>query len=309
LRRIRGINQESVAKELGIKRDSVSAMETADDNHLSTVKRYVEALGGQLELWVVLGGERVLVSAGVVNPPGGVGLKELRRRQREGGEAPPKPAPYMDPRRDNLLAVLARYVQALGGQLEALAVFPDARYRLAVQPGLPEQPRTRSSSILARAPDEVVSLDQLRNRLGISEDSAARSYGGPRPLHAIRRAERGDLRTIDEIFHYLRALRAELEIHVVHAGERLLIGYRIGTHGAVSPGNPLSVLRERTGKTLKEVNEAIRASVAGISETGLRTGRPTVTRHTLARHVGAFQAELQWVAVVDERRIQFTFPN
>jgi len=53
LRRARGITQEELAVELGIRQPSVSRLENGDDAKLSTLRAYVEALGGRLELAAV----------------------------------------------------------------------------------------------------------------------------------------------------------------------------------------------------------------------------------------------------------------
>ena len=50
LRVRRGVTQEQVAAQLGTSRPNVSRIERGDDVRLSTVQRYVEALGGGLEL-------------------------------------------------------------------------------------------------------------------------------------------------------------------------------------------------------------------------------------------------------------------
>jgi transcriptional regulator with XRE-family HTH domain len=50
LRERRGITQEQLATKLGTSRPNVSRIERGDDVRLSTLQRYVEALGGELEL-------------------------------------------------------------------------------------------------------------------------------------------------------------------------------------------------------------------------------------------------------------------
>ena len=50
LRRARGLSQEVVARELGTSQPEVSRIEHREDLHLSTLRRYVEALGGRLEM-------------------------------------------------------------------------------------------------------------------------------------------------------------------------------------------------------------------------------------------------------------------
>lgn len=54
LRQIAGKAQEDVASTLNIKQPSVSKIEKQADMYLSTLRSYVEAIGGQLELTVKL---------------------------------------------------------------------------------------------------------------------------------------------------------------------------------------------------------------------------------------------------------------
>jgi len=53
LRRARHITQEELAAALGVRQPSVSRLEHGDDAKLSTLRAYVEALGGRLELVAV----------------------------------------------------------------------------------------------------------------------------------------------------------------------------------------------------------------------------------------------------------------
>jgi transcriptional regulator with XRE-family HTH domain len=50
LRELRGVSQAAVAKDLGTSRPNVSRIENETDVRLSTLERYVEALGGRLEI-------------------------------------------------------------------------------------------------------------------------------------------------------------------------------------------------------------------------------------------------------------------
>lgn len=50
LRRARDITQEELAAALGVRQPSVSRLEHGDDAKLSTLRAYVEAMGGRLEL-------------------------------------------------------------------------------------------------------------------------------------------------------------------------------------------------------------------------------------------------------------------
>ncbi len=49
-RKQEGLTQEQLAKALGIKQPTLSKLEAQDDMHISTLRRIVEALGGELEL-------------------------------------------------------------------------------------------------------------------------------------------------------------------------------------------------------------------------------------------------------------------
>ena len=50
LRKARKITQAALAKRLGIKQEQVSRIERRTDMHLSTLRRTVEAMGGELTL-------------------------------------------------------------------------------------------------------------------------------------------------------------------------------------------------------------------------------------------------------------------
>lgn len=50
LRKARGITQVEMAKVLGVKQEQVSRIEKRTDLHLSTLKRSIEAMGGELIL-------------------------------------------------------------------------------------------------------------------------------------------------------------------------------------------------------------------------------------------------------------------
>lgn len=49
LRKARGLSQVELAKRLGVTQKRVSAIERAQDLNLSTLQRYVSALGGRLQ--------------------------------------------------------------------------------------------------------------------------------------------------------------------------------------------------------------------------------------------------------------------
>jgi hypothetical protein len=53
LRTGQGLTQVQVAERLGTTQENVSRIERAEDTQLSTIRRYIEALGGSLELHAV----------------------------------------------------------------------------------------------------------------------------------------------------------------------------------------------------------------------------------------------------------------
>jgi transcriptional regulator with XRE-family HTH domain len=71
LRRRRGIGQAAVAKALAVSQPNVSRIEQEDDLRLSTLARYVAALGGDLELRAVFPDE----SVELLPPAGQAGAK------------------------------------------------------------------------------------------------------------------------------------------------------------------------------------------------------------------------------------------
>lgn len=82
LRERRGVTQEQVAASLGTSRPNVSRIERETDVRMSTLQRYVEALGGRLELVARFpDGEREVL-LGDPSPTG-------RRRARRSGAEPP----------------------------------------------------------------------------------------------------------------------------------------------------------------------------------------------------------------------------
>lgn len=50
LRQARKLTQQQIAKTLKIKQASVSKMESQTDMYLSTMRKYIEAMGGELEI-------------------------------------------------------------------------------------------------------------------------------------------------------------------------------------------------------------------------------------------------------------------
>lgn len=63
-RQSRHITQAQLAETLGISQGNVSRLETRSDVYLSTLRSYVEALGGHLEIAAVFNDERWPVTLG-----------------------------------------------------------------------------------------------------------------------------------------------------------------------------------------------------------------------------------------------------
>jgi hypothetical protein len=68
IRRLRHVTQVELARLLGLKQPTVSGVENAEDLMLSTLRNYVEALGGQLELLAVFDGEPFLLTGSSGEP-------------------------------------------------------------------------------------------------------------------------------------------------------------------------------------------------------------------------------------------------
>lgn len=62
LREARGMSQASLAEELGTSRPNVGRIEKEVDVRLSTLERYIEALGGRLEIHAVFDDSDVKLS-------------------------------------------------------------------------------------------------------------------------------------------------------------------------------------------------------------------------------------------------------
>jgi DNA-binding XRE family transcriptional regulator len=62
VRELSGKTQNEFAEELGIPQSNLSRLETRDDMKLSSIRRYVEGLGGKLEVIAVIDGKRVRVA-------------------------------------------------------------------------------------------------------------------------------------------------------------------------------------------------------------------------------------------------------
>jgi len=62
VRRMVGLTQEDVAGVLGIKQPTLSQLESQDDMQVSTLRRIVEALGGELEIVATLPSGRIALT-------------------------------------------------------------------------------------------------------------------------------------------------------------------------------------------------------------------------------------------------------
>ncbi len=59
LRKAAGVTQADVAAKTGMAQADVSRTESREDHRLSTLRRYVEALGGEIEVIAVVKGRRI----------------------------------------------------------------------------------------------------------------------------------------------------------------------------------------------------------------------------------------------------------
>ncbi len=59
LRKLAGATQLEVSAAMGMDQGQLSRFERQDDSLVSTLRRYVEALGGELEITAVVGGKRI----------------------------------------------------------------------------------------------------------------------------------------------------------------------------------------------------------------------------------------------------------
>ncbi len=62
LREAVGLTQEELAKRVEVTQSQLSKLERREDHRLSTLRRYVEALGGRLEVVAVVEGKRIRLS-------------------------------------------------------------------------------------------------------------------------------------------------------------------------------------------------------------------------------------------------------
>jgi len=64
LRRLRACTQLELAEAMGIAQPTLSRIEHGEDPHVSTLRAYIEALGGRVEITAVFGDERCLLVPG-----------------------------------------------------------------------------------------------------------------------------------------------------------------------------------------------------------------------------------------------------
>lgn len=64
LREAAGLTQEELAQRVAMTQSQLSKLERREDYRLSTLRRYVTALGGQLEIVAVVDGKRIHLSQG-----------------------------------------------------------------------------------------------------------------------------------------------------------------------------------------------------------------------------------------------------
>lgn len=65
LRKSRDVTQIALAAQLGITQGNVSRIEGRSEIYLSTLRSYIEALGGHLEIAAVFGEDRIPVAVGI----------------------------------------------------------------------------------------------------------------------------------------------------------------------------------------------------------------------------------------------------
>jgi len=64
LREAVGLTQEELAKRVEITQSQLSKLERREDHRISTLRRYIEALGGTLEICAIVNGRRIKLAEG-----------------------------------------------------------------------------------------------------------------------------------------------------------------------------------------------------------------------------------------------------
>lgn len=62
LREAVGLTQEELARRVEVTQSQLSKLERREDHRLSTLRRYVEALGGEIEIIAVIDGKKIRLS-------------------------------------------------------------------------------------------------------------------------------------------------------------------------------------------------------------------------------------------------------
>jgi transcriptional regulator with XRE-family HTH domain len=166
LRESRGLSQLALGQKLCIKQASVCKVERGTDVHLSTLRRYIEAMGGKLEIIArrtVPGRPKVLIGEEAT-------LRQLRdacgRSQVALGKKLGINGPWvskLERGTDLRLSSLRRYIEGLVGKLEIVARFPDRTVRIKQFNAL-----DRDERLVSRAPrsDEAIGTNPSRTVSG-----------------------------------------------------------------------------------------------------------------------------------------------
>lgn len=64
LREAMGLTQGELAQRIEITQSQLSKLERRDDHRISTLRRYIQALGGSLEICAIVDGKRVKLAEG-----------------------------------------------------------------------------------------------------------------------------------------------------------------------------------------------------------------------------------------------------
>lgn len=64
LREAAGLTQGELAQRIEITQSQLSKMERREDHRISTLRRYIQALGGSLEICAVIGDKRIKLAEG-----------------------------------------------------------------------------------------------------------------------------------------------------------------------------------------------------------------------------------------------------
>ena len=83
LRRARKLTQVRIAKALGISQDGVSRLEKRSDLLLSTLRKTIEAMGGNLSLVAEFPDREPVILSGICNPEAYGGASKVGQRRRQ----------------------------------------------------------------------------------------------------------------------------------------------------------------------------------------------------------------------------------